>query len=79
VRGPIRPIELAKSLVSRILQHFPKIECDVIARGVFTSVADLKRKLTRDIREYNNAPKPVKWKYHDGSKRITVESSVIGH
>jgi len=34
---------------------------DVIARGIFSSVADLKRKLMRYIRQYNLAPKPVKW------------------
>lgn len=44
---------------------FAKIERDVIARGVFTSVPDLKRKLMRYIRQYNKAPKPVKWKYFD--------------
>jgi hypothetical protein len=27
-----------------------KVECAVIARGVFTSVADLRRKLTRYVR-----------------------------
>jgi hypothetical protein len=32
----------------------------VIARGVFTSVSDLKRKLLRYIRYYNKTPKPVK-------------------
>jgi hypothetical protein len=37
----------------------------VIARGVFTSVSDLKRKLMRCIRQYNKQAKPVKWKYFD--------------
>jgi len=36
-----------------------KIERDVIARGVFTSLPDLKRKLMRYIRHYNKQPKPV--------------------
>lgn len=39
---------------------FAKIERDVIARGVFTSISDLKRKLMRYIRQYNAAPKTVK-------------------
>jgi len=39
---------------------FSKIERDVIARGVFTSVPDLKRKLMRYIREYNKEPRTVK-------------------
>ena len=43
---------------------------DVIARGVFTSTADLKRKLMRYIRHYNKAPRTVKWKYFDPTRRI---------
>jgi transposase len=39
---------------------FGKIERDVIARGVFTSVSDLKRKLMRYIRQYNKSPRTVK-------------------
>ena len=51
----------------------------VIARGVFTSVPDRKRKLMRYIRHYNTQPKPVKWKYFDASRRITPESIVTAH
>ncbi|MEO7861096.1 MAG: IS630 family transposase, partial [Nitrospirales bacterium] len=54
-------------------------ERDVIARGVFTSVSDLRRKLMRYIRHYNTQPKPVKWKYFDPSRRITPESIVTVH
>src|SRR5260370_11159080 len=41
--------------------RFSKIERDVIARGVCTSVSDLKRKLMRYIRQYNKLPRTVKW------------------
>jgi hypothetical protein len=58
---------------------FAKIERDVIARGIFTSVPDLKRKLMRYIRQYNKDPKTVKWKYFDPSRRITPESVVTVH
>ena len=58
---------------------FGKIDPDVIARGVFTSVPDLKRKLMRYIRQHNKQPKPVKWKYIDPSRRITSTSSVTLH
>jgi hypothetical protein len=40
---------------------------------------DLKRKLMRYIRHYNKAPKTVKWKYFDPTKRITSQSAVTGH
>lgn len=67
------------SWLNQVELWFAKIERDVIARGVFTSVKDLKRKLMRYIRQYNKAPKPVKWKYFDLSHRITPESIVTGH
>ena len=62
------------SWLNQVELWFAKIERDVIARGVFTSVSDLKRKLMRYIRHYNTQPKPVKWKYFDPTRRITPES-----
>jgi transposase len=67
------------SWLNQVELWFAKIERDVIARGVFTSVADLKRKLMRYIRKYNEQPKPVKWKYFDPTRRITPDSSVTAH
>lgn len=67
------------SWLNQVELWFAKIERDVIARGVFTSVPDLKRKLMRYIRHYNKQPKPVKWKYFDTARRITPESIVTGH
>ena len=67
------------SWLNQVELWFAKIERDVIARGVFTSVKDLPRKLMRYIRQYNKAPKPVKWKYCDPSRRIRTQSSVTGH
>ena len=59
------------SWLNQVELWFAKIERDVIARGVFTSVPDLKRKLMRYIRKYNEQPKPVKWKHCDLLRRIT--------
>ena len=67
------------SWLNQVELWFAKIERDVIARGVFTSVSDLRRKLMRYIRHYNTQPKPVKWKYFDPSRRITPESIVTVH
>src|SRR6266545_2620633 len=67
------------SWLNQVELWFAKIERDVIARGVFTSVPDLKRKLMRYIRQYNKLPKPVKWKYFDPTRRITPESIVTVH
>ena len=67
------------SWLNQVELWFAKIERDVIARGVFTSIADLKRKLMRYIRRYNEQPKPVKWKYFDPTRRITAASIVTVH
>ncbi len=67
------------SWLNQVELWFGKIERDVIARGVFTSVADLKRKLMRYIRQYNKEPKTVKWKYSDPSRHISTKSVVTGH
>jgi transposase len=67
------------SWLNQVELWFAKIERDVIARGVFTSVPDLKRKLMRYIRQYNKAPRTVKWKYFDPSRRITPNSVVTVH
>jgi hypothetical protein len=42
----------------------------VIARGIFTSTADLARKLRRYINAYSKSAKPFRWKYADPSRRI---------
>src|ERR1700677_5066904 len=67
------------SWLNQVELWFSKIERDVIARGVFTSLADLKRKLMRYIRQYNEQPKSVKWKYFDPTRRITPDSIVTRH
>ena len=67
------------SWLNQVELWFAKIERDVKARGVFTSVPDLKRKLMRYIRQYNKAPRTVKWKYFDPSRRISPESVVTVH
>ena len=58
---------------------FAKVEREVIARGIFTSQQDLKRKLMRYIRHYNTRARPVKWKYADVRRRITPTLPVTGH
>ena len=67
------------SWLNQVELWFAKIERDVISRGVFTSLPDLKRKLMRYIRMYNKQPKPVKWKYCDLSRRIIPDSIVTVH
>jgi len=49
---------------------FARLEREVIARGIFTSVTDLARKLMRYVRAYSKTARPFKWKYTDVRKRI---------
>ncbi|WP_454742780.1 IS630 family transposase [Cupriavidus necator] len=58
------------SWLNQVENWFARIQRDVIARGIFTSVNDLARKLMRYIRQHNKDPKPIKWKYDDPSRRI---------
>src|ERR1700686_5500090 len=67
------------SWLNQVELCFSKIERDVIARGVFTSLPDLKRKLMRYIRQYHQAPKTVKGRDFDPTRRITSQSAVTGH
>jgi transposase len=55
------------SLLNQVEPWFNRIERDVIVRGIFTLLADLQRKVMRYIRQYNKAPKPIKWIYRDPS------------
>jgi transposase len=58
------------SWLNQVELWFAQIERDIIARGIFTSVADLKRKIMKYIRHYNKVPKPIRWTYADPKRRI---------
>jgi transposase len=69
------------SWLNQVELWFAKIERDVIARGVFTSTMDLRRKLMTYIRRYNRNARPIRWSYSDPSRRIrpASASSLTGH
>lgn len=58
------------SWLNQVEIWFSKVERDVIARGVFTSVRDLARKLRKYIRAYEKSAKPFRWTYTDARRRI---------
>jgi transposase len=60
------------SWLNQVEIWFSKIQRDVIERGIFTSVADLKRKLMRYIKSYATVAKPICWTYRDVKRRIRV-------
>jgi transposase len=59
------------SWLNQVELWFAKIERDLIARGIFNSVADLGRKIRRYIAGHNRDPKPIRWTYSDPTRRIT--------
>src|ERR1700692_1061120 len=68
VRFPFTPTY--SSWLNQVELWFAKIQRDVIRRGVFTSVADLGKKLRRYIRLYSKSAKPFCWTYTDPTRRI---------
>jgi transposase len=58
------------SWLNQVEIWFGRIEREVIARGVFTSVRDLARKLMRYIRAYSKTARPFNWKYSDVRRRV---------
>ena len=58
------------SWLNQVEIWFAKIEREVIARGIFTSVPDLARKLRRYINAYSANARPIQWKYSHPSRRL---------
>jgi transposase len=69
------------SWLNQVELWFARIKREVVARGVFTSVKNLARKLMRYIRHHNQHAAPLKWAYRNLSHRIiaTFDSAVTGH
>ncbi|HEX4310133.1 MAG TPA: IS630 family transposase [Acidobacteriaceae bacterium] len=63
------------SWLNQVEIWFARIQRDVISRGVFTSVADLSRKLMKYIRGYAKSAKPFRWSYCNPAHRIAVTKS----
>jgi transposase len=60
------------SWLNQVELWFAKIERDCIARGIFTSTADLRRKLMQYIRAHNKTCQPIQWSYSNIKHRITA-------
>ena len=67
------------SWLNQVELWFGKIERDLLARGIFTSLPDLARKIRRYIACYNQDPKPIRWTYNDPTRRITTHSADTVH
>ncbi len=67
------------SWLNQVELWFGKIERDLLARGIFTSIPDLARKIRRYIQRYNENPKRIRWTYSNPEYRITTDSAVTAH
>jgi transposase len=67
------------SWMNQVELWFGKIERDLLARGIFTSLPDLARKIRRYITRYNKDPKPIRWTYNNPARRITTDSADTVH
>jgi transposase len=68
------------SWLNQVELWFAKIERDMIARGIFTSTADLRRKLMQYIRAHNKTCQPIQLSDSNVKHRITApRTSVTRH
>jgi transposase len=58
------------SWLNQVEIWFSKIQRALITRGIFTSKADLARKIARYIKAHNKSAKPFKWTYRNTHRRI---------
>jgi transposase len=63
------------SWLNQVEIWFSKIQRDLIARGIFTSTIDLRRKLMAYIRLHNKHCRPFEWTYRNTQRRIHVNAS----
>jgi transposase len=63
------------SWLNQVELWFAKIERDCIARGIFTSTTDLRRKLMQYIKAHNKNCHPFAWKYSNPNHRIRVNAN----
>jgi transposase len=68
------------SWLNQVELWFAKIERDCIARGIFTSTLDLRKKLLQYIKLHNATCQPFVWRYRDPTRRIRASrTSVTAH
>jgi len=58
------------SWLNQVHLWFAKIQRDLLARGIFTSFADLARKIRKYIRAYAKVARPFRWSFSDPTRRI---------
>jgi transposase len=68
------------SWLNQVELWFAKIERDLIARGIFTSVPDLRKKLRQYITLHNKTAQPFQWTYSNPKHRVrAIRNSDVLH
>lgn len=68
------------SWLNQVELWFAKIQRDLIARGIFTSVADLRKKLVQYITLHNKTAQPFEWTYSNPKHRVhAIRNSDASH
>jgi len=68
------------SWLNQVELWFAKIERDLIARGIFTSVPDLRKKLRQYITLHNKTAQPFQWTYSNPKHRVrAIRNSDASH
>ena len=68
------------SWLNQVELWFAKIERDLIARGIFTSVPDLRKKLLQYITLHNKTAQPFQWSYSNPKHRVrAIRNSDASH
>jgi transposase len=62
------------SWLNQVEIWFAKIQRQVSARGIFSSVDDLRRKILRYIRHYNKTATPIRWTYRQPNQTVARSS-----
>lgn len=65
------------SWLNQVEIWFAKLERDCIARGIFTSTADLRKKLLQYIKLHNATCQPFVWRYRDPTRRIRATRTSV--
>jgi len=74
-RVPLHYTPTYSSWLNQVELWFAKIERDCIARGIFTSTTDLRRKLMQYIRAHNKTCRPFRWSYSTPGHRIRASGT----
>jgi transposase len=68
------------SWLNQVELWFAKIERDLLARGIFTSVRDLRKQLLQYIKLHNATAQPFTWTYANPKHRVrTIRNSAAVH